>query len=259
MTTLPELDESAFRLIDEHLKTKKLQVNRYRGKVGEGKSQCFGMVGKRSMPPDLSRQSWLDPRLHGLLMDFGRMYVPIPFTSIQVNDSFRCKAHKDKGNVGQSYIVAFGNFQGGELVLDISGVKTSHNIRHRPILFDGSQIEHETSEFTGRRISIVYHTIKSKPNLPMVRQLSEYETVVVSGVWMIACRYPGQPVFYLGPKKGLPHPLKNRKKKEPETVKVVVNIPGLSKAQTLMAQAAQDVRDMMDGIANLAIRASNQR
>jgi hypothetical protein len=55
---------------------------------------------------------------------------------------------------------------------------------------------------------------------------------------MIAVRYDGQEVFYLGPKKGLPHPLKGRKvKKEAKIVPVEANDPNLNSAQNLLARA----------------------
>jgi hypothetical protein len=209
-------------------------MNKYRKGVGIGRSQCFGMVRKRSMSPDLSRQSWLDPRLHYLLMKFGLMYLPpgFTFTSVQVNDSYMCEAHFDKHNRGNSYIVAFGSYTGGELVLK-NPTDTEYNIRHRPILFDGSQIEHYTKEFTGRRWSIVYHTLVPPPKFPMVRQLQDYEAVSKDGQWVIAWYRQGEPTVYLSKKNGLEHPLKGRTKKVVAQPEVVYDLR-LTAAQNLM-------------------------
>jgi len=229
---LPELDESAFRPLMNHLGKHNIQMNRYRKSVGDGKSQCFGMVRKRSEAPDLSRQSWIDPKLHHLLMKFGQDHVPIPFTSIQVNDNLRCAAHKDKHNQGDSYIVGFGPYTGGEL--KVAG--NEYNIRHRPLLFNGAELEHETKEFQGRRWSIVYHTLVSPPKFPMVRSLQDYEAVCVDGEMVIAFRRPGQPTIYLSKKNGLPHPLKGRKKVK-ELPKKPEDDPNLSTAQNLMIHA----------------------
>ena len=222
MQELPELDESAFRDLMTHLTSKRITVNKYRKGVGDGRSQCFGMVRKRSQAPDLSRQSWMDARLHHLLMKFALVHVPIPFTSIQVNDSYLCAAHKDKHNSGNSYIVGFGPYTGGELVLK-NPTDREYNIRHRPILFDGSQIEHYTKQFSGRRFTLVYHTLVSPTKFPMIKKLDDYEAVVVDGVWCIAWRQEGHPVTYLSKKNGLPHPLKGRRAKKKAETTLVIN------------------------------------
>jgi hypothetical protein len=220
MQELPELDESAFRELIDHLGKTNIPINKYRKGVGEGRSQTFGMVRKRSMAPDLSRQSWMDARLHHLLLKFARLHVPIPFTSIQVNDSYKCAAHRDKHNSGDSYIVGFGAYTGGELVLKLPEDR-EYNIRHRPILFNGSQIEHYTKDWVGRRWTIVFHTLVSPAKFPMIKNLDMYEAVVVDGVWCIAYREPGRPVQHLSKKNGLPHPLKGRKKKKEETTAII--------------------------------------
>lgn len=237
-TSLPEIDESAFKDLREHLINNNIPINRYRKSVGDGRSQCYGMVRKRSMPPDLSRCSWCDPRLHYLLMLFARMYVPIKFTSIQVNDSLLCLPHKDIHNVGESFIVAFGDFTDGELVLNLPDGKKELNIRHRPVLFDGSKIEHSVKEFKGRRWSIVYHTLEVPKKLPMIRSLTDYDAVVRNGQYVIAFYKPGEPVEYLSKKNGLPHPLKGRKKAaKPIVQEKILKNPLLTLAQNLMLDA----------------------
>jgi hypothetical protein len=107
--------------------------------------------------------------------------------------------------------VAFGSYTGGELVLK-NPTDTEYNIRHRPILFDGSKIQHYTKEFTGRRWSIVFHTLVPPPKFPMIRKLEDYEAVCKDGQWVIAWYRQGEPTVYLSKKNGLAHPLKGRKK-----------------------------------------------
>ena len=228
---LPELDESAFKDLREHLSDHNIQINKYRKGVGDGRSQCFGIVRKRSLAPDLSRCSWNDPKLHYLLMKFAREHVDIPFTSIQVNDSLKCAAHKDKHNIGNSYIVAFGPYQGGELV--ISG--KDYNIKHRPMLFDGGKLEHSTKDFTGRRWSLVFHTQESPTRFPASRKLTDYEAVFREGQYVIAWYREGLSTEYLHRKNGLDHPLKGRKKVLPPAP-VKIN-PKMSEAQNLILSA----------------------
>ena len=240
MIELPELDPSAFNALIGHLSKRQIPMNRYRKGVGDGRSQCYGMVRKRSMAPDLSRCSWEDPQLHYLLMKFALTNLPsdFTFTSVQVNDSYKCALHKDKHNLGDSYIVGFGPYTGGELILHQGGTlgKQEINIRHRPVLFNGSEIEHETKDYEGRRWTIVFHTLVSPPKFPMLRKLSDYEAVTKDGTYVIAWYKPGEPTQYLSKKNGLPHPLKGRKVKKPE-VALVDDDPNLTPAQNLMLRS----------------------
>ena len=83
------------------------------------------------------------------------------FTSIQINDNHKSSRHKDGKNVGKSYIIALGNYTGGELRLynpDGKGYKDI-NIKGRFATFNGSELEHETLAFTGTRYSLVYYSV----------------------------------------------------------------------------------------------------
>jgi hypothetical protein len=133
--------------------------------------------------------------------------------------------------------VAFGSFTDGELVLK-DGVDKPYNIRHRPLLFDGSKLEHYTKEFTGKRWSIVYHTLVSPPKHPMIRKLSDYEAVVRDGVWVMAWYREGESTVYLSKKNGLAHPLRGRKKVV--ALPTVIEDSGLSEAQNFMIQHIKD-------------------
>jgi len=231
---LQELDESAFAPLLEHLSANKVAINKYRTKVGPGRSQCFGMVRKRSMAPDLSRQSWMDPKMHWLLMRFALDYLPCTFrfTSIQVNENYKCAEHKDIHNDGLSYIVGFGQYTGGDLMFPET--KQRFNIRHRPMLFNGSNILHSTDDWTGCRYSFVYHTLVSPPKFPMVRMLMDYPAMLLKGEWVIqVLNIPGQETTYLKKGHGLPHPLKGRKKKA--ITELTPQDPSLTEAQNLLA------------------------
>jgi hypothetical protein len=170
-------------------------------------------------------------------MKFAGLHLPpdFTFTSIQVNDSYMCEAHFDKHNAGNSYIVAFGQYTGGELVLKENPDK-AYDIRHRPLLFDGSKIEHYTKEFVGRRWSIVFHTLVSPPKFPMIRKLADYEAVTKDGVWVIAWYKDGEPTQYISKKNGLPHPLRGRTK-PPKVIEQPIN-PSFTQAQNLMLKSA---------------------
>ena len=82
------IPREAFDEIYQELKRRPIGKNEYRLMSGSGRSQAFGIVNKRSMPPDYSRQNWLRPKLYKLLLDFGQKYVDISYNSITVNQNY---------------------------------------------------------------------------------------------------------------------------------------------------------------------------
>lgn len=207
---LPALPDGATDAIEQHLKKKRISINKYRNKVGEGRSQCFGLVRKRSQAPDLSRQSWLDAKLHYLIMSFADKHVPVAFTSVQINDNYVCAPHKDVHNRGLSYIIGFGDYTGGALKLHLEPV-VEVDIR-TPLLFDGSEITHSTTPWVGQRYSLVYHVLVAPPRFPLVVSLSQYRAIQKDGIFQIEFTPASGEKKYLTAKNGLPHPLKGRTK-----------------------------------------------
>jgi len=187
-----------FADIISELKRQPLAVNAYRNKAGSGRSQAFGVVGRRSLPPDYSRLCWNRPYLYKLLLDFAKKWVGrIPFTSITLNQNYQAAPHKDKGNVGESFLVAFGDYQGGELEIHEGSGKGLYDVR-TPLIRDFSKVLHSVKDFTGDRYSLVFYTAKNAENLPPPSV--EFQ----AGKWVFK---RGNEVI-----KGLPHPLKGRKK-----------------------------------------------
>jgi hypothetical protein len=174
-----------------------IPINKYRLSSGDGRSQAFGVVNRRCLVPDYSRQCWTRPYLYKLLLDYGREHVKIPFTSITVNQNYKADAHRDKGNVGQSYLVGFGDYTGGELEIHEGPLTGLHDIR-QPMVADFTKVLHSVKEFQGSRYSLVYYTCKKSEGLP------EASVEFQEGKW----------VFLRGGVvcKGLPHPLAGRVK-----------------------------------------------
>lgn len=192
--------------IRNYLSSHHLGVNKYRTRVGEGVSQCLGIVGKRCLPPNISRQSWLHPELHHLLMVFAEKHVPIPFTSIQVNCSYNCAPHRDIGNIGESYIIAFGSYHGG--ALNVEGF--DYDINLRGLLFDGSKMTHSTKPFFGNRYSLVFHSIAPKRYIA-IPSIHDFKAELEDGRWLLKDLRTGNSITKTS---GLPHPLRGKPKKK---------------------------------------------
>mgnify|MGYP007070596005 CR=1 FL=1 len=67
---MTEIPAEAFKEIIEELVKRPLQINEYRKKVGDGRSQAFGLVHRRSAPVDFSRLCWKRTYLYSLLLNF---------------------------------------------------------------------------------------------------------------------------------------------------------------------------------------------
>jgi len=73
------------------------------------------------------------------------------FDCIMINKNFTCPPHKDKNNIGDSIIIGFGDYAGGELVIEDEPV----DIYWTPMIFNGHEKEHWVAPFVGERYSIV--------------------------------------------------------------------------------------------------------
>jgi hypothetical protein len=203
---LAPVPEDALEEIRKELEAKPIPHNLHRKNSGPGRSGTFGFVNRRGLEPDISRLCWRRPRLYHLLLDFGRRYVPFSdWTSIQVNMNYQTAAHRDVGNEGDSYIIGFGAYQEGQLV--VSGEEI--DIRYQPVLFNGSQEEHSTKPFIGSRYSIVYFRMTRKPS----KTIDQYTPIELPSGWALEYTdLEGKSTILKG-NKGLAHPLAGRKKK----------------------------------------------
>jgi len=181
--------------IQAELERRPIAVNKFRPSSGLGRSQAFGVVGRRCMPPDYSRLCWQRPYLYKLLLEYGAANVPCPFTSITVNMNYQATAHRDRNNIGVSFLVGCGTYAGGELEILEGEMKGKYDIR-TPVITDFSKVLHAVLPFTGTRYSLVYYTANRSEGLPPP------STELIDGKW----------VFKRGDEvcRGLPHPLKGR-------------------------------------------------
>ena len=108
------------------------------------------------------------------------------WTSIQVNKSFASARHRDGGNAGPSLVRALGRFDGGNLLVwpDDTGAGPVGALSYREAVeldvrrwqwIDGCKA-HETTPFSGERISVVFFTVAnwnraSDQTMQLLRQL----------------------------------------------------------------------------------------
>jgi hypothetical protein len=204
------IPSEAFADILDELKARPIPVNKYRDVAGSGRSQTFGLVNRRCLPVDWSRQCWIRPKLFYHLQEFAKKYVDISWTSVTVNQNYRCLPHRDKGNYGESYLVAFGSYTGGDLQILEGDLSGSYNVWCQPFKTDFSKVLHSVQHFTGERYSLVFYKLKATkmPEEP----LPSGEAVFEDGKYVF--KRGGKVITA---KEGLSHPLRGRKK-EPMTV-----------------------------------------
>jgi len=199
MIRTSEIPASEFSDILQELTRWPLPLNTYRLKSGSGMTQTFGIVNRRCLPPDYSRLCWQRPQLYKMLIDFGSKHVSIPYTSITVNCDYKALPHKDKGNIGLSYLVAFGNYEGGELQMLEGDDKGEYDIKHKGLIADFAATLHGVKEFKGNRYSLVFYTAKKSSHLPAP------SVIIENGSYLFK---RGDEIITTG----LDHPLKGKKK-----------------------------------------------
>jgi hypothetical protein len=121
----------------------------YRGAI-------FGLTRPRNNNAHLvlSKDSKRHPDIYKVIMNLGKEIVPFKFNSVQVNRNLECPPHRDRRNVGDSLLVSFGEYTGGEIVVE--GRK--FNAFHQPIVFNGSELEHWNMPIHGDKFSLVFFT-----------------------------------------------------------------------------------------------------
>jgi len=113
---------------------------------GITKGRYNGIVG-------LSAFTKKHPDIYAELLRIGKLICPFEFNSIFVNKNVVCPKHKDENNCGESLLISFGDYTGGNIVID----EVVYDAFCRPIVFNGSQLEHyNTDNLVGTKYSLVY-------------------------------------------------------------------------------------------------------
>ena len=99
---------------------------------------------------------------------------PDCFTPICLNVDFAASPHVDRANVGESWILGMGSYEGGELFVegeggeDFSGMRGARrDARHRWRKFIGQRV-HATCPYDGYRLSVVFFTLPASGRVSLV-------------------------------------------------------------------------------------------
>ena len=127
----------------------------------EGQGGASGSFSVGIFPGDTQPKSnALFPELTKAAFELERQLFPSRASStIAINRNAQFRPHTDSGaGAGQStsLIVGLGGYSGGELMLE----GTPHDIRYKPLEFNGWKERHWTKPFVGERYSLVWFTPK---------------------------------------------------------------------------------------------------
>ena len=99
------------------------------------------------------------PHMMPLFKKFIKSHYPMGFNfkSVYVNRNVIAKKHIDSGNVGMSLLVGLGSYTGGRTILYMANESSrKFHIKTNSIMFNGSEIPHESEKFKGVRYSLVF-------------------------------------------------------------------------------------------------------
>jgi len=216
MFFISEIDPSAFLPLLFHLETSKLHAKR----------RIIGIEGEQ-----LSKASVADPKLLYLIQEYAKCYVDIPWSTCEVLKGYNGLPRKTK-SVGESIIAGFGSFKGNNLVVEVGGLKTPYDIRHRAYKFDSSKCPYSLDVDDAGCYSLCFYNLDSVVNEPTcLNNLKNYEACVL-GDWRIAYHLECQGVRYYD--KNHPLDVKERKKKAAKEEEMVAWDDNLSPAQNLL-------------------------
>lgn len=135
-------------------------TTRPKASTGYGRSSGFGFIRKRRFAPAPSKMNKKWPELWALLKEFGAT-IGLPYDGVQVNVDCVCGQHRDKTNVGDSYLISGGEYTGGELMVE----NVEYDCRYAPLIFNGFEMTHWNKPIlTGHKWTLVYFSCLIPPH-----------------------------------------------------------------------------------------------
>ena len=102
------------------------------------------------------------PWFEDLCKEFTYLYCDdFNWSQIMINEDYPIGWHKDKANIGLSYLCTFGDYIGGATELhfedeDEFNIQFPLDTFHNPVCFNGSVIKHRVMPFDGKRYALVF-------------------------------------------------------------------------------------------------------
>ena len=130
----------------------------------ESRYCCHGIIRQRKTGVvTLAAASKRHPEIWQEIQRIGSLLksrdgTPFLYTSVHLNHNVVAGKHRDKNNIGDSILVGFGDYTGGEICLESGEVES---IRYRPVCFNGSALIHWNTPITsGSKYSLVFYVGK---------------------------------------------------------------------------------------------------
>jgi len=149
-----EYPAELFAPLLEAYNKKAIRTSATRKNSGVGRTQCLGILPRRGLGVGETRNCDHYKHIFDVAKPIASVICPeINWLTMMLNHNYQALPHIDKNNDGYSCVVAFGDYTGGELV--VNGVE--YNIRHKPFKFCAAKTIHSVKPITsGTRYSIVF-------------------------------------------------------------------------------------------------------
>lgn len=188
MISQTEFPEEVFAPLKKAYDSYKIPIYGERFNSGKGRSQSMGILPRRNYGVGESRNNDTWPDILREARALAKIICPdLNYTTIMVNIDYTALPHMDKNNDGESVVVGFNDYSGGELIANGG----AYNIRHRPLRFRAAETLHSVNAITaGTRYSIVFF----RPRFPKQFQDRYGSTLTYDELYrLIPVRGPGQP------------------------------------------------------------------
>jgi hypothetical protein len=117
---------------------------------------AFGITtyrGKKTTSASTKKYPHIMPLFKNFMKDH---YPTFKFKSVYVNRNTISKAHLDSKNVGESLLVGLGLYTGGKTIIHEGNKQKKFHIKSNSLIFNGSELLHESEPFKGVRYSLVF-------------------------------------------------------------------------------------------------------
>jgi len=121
---------------------------------GKHRSCVWGITKQRTTHKiAIASYSIKYPEIWKLIQEIGN-HFDIDYNAVHLNKNVVCPKHRDSANVGRSVLLSFGDYTGGNIVIE--GNKYDANCN--AIIFNGALLEHwNTDDLVGNKYSLIFY------------------------------------------------------------------------------------------------------